>query len=140
MIDEKRLRQNHPDALEIEGVAITISEKVEFMIDARRRLTKDPYFMRSVYGLCLMITPLVLVTIIENLLLLIQPGGPNVLVDHAAWGLRKICRAFFENQPVMIGIGFVLPTIGLGMVAVAWFLMLRRFFFRRAARESSVSH
>jgi hypothetical protein len=96
------------------------------MNDARKRLTKDRDFMLSVYGLCLMITPLVLVTIIENLLLLIQPGGSNVLVDHAAWGLRKVCRAFFENQPVVIGIGIVLPTIGLGMVAVAWFLMVRR--------------
>ncbi|MDB5343301.1 MAG: hypothetical protein JWP89_1678 [Schlesneria sp.] len=96
------------------------------MIEPRKRLFEDRRFMLSVYGLCLMITPLVLVTIIENLLLLIQPGGSSVLVDDAAWGLRKVCRAFFENQPVTVGIGIVLPTIGLGMVAVAWFSMIRR--------------
>jgi hypothetical protein len=109
------------------------------MNDARKRLTKDRYFMLSVYGLCLMITPLVLVTIIENLLLLIQPGGSSVLVDNAAWGLRKVCRAFFENQPVTIGIGIVLPTIGAGMVVVAWFLMVRRRCLTWSAGKSSIS-
>lgn len=109
------------------------------MSEARKRISKDRYFMLSVYGLCLMITPLVLVTIIENLLLLIQPGGSSALVDHAAWGLRKACRAFFENQPVTIGIGIVLPTIGAGMVAVAWFLMARRRYVSWSARKSSIS-
>lgn len=139
MIDEKRLLQNHSDAPEVEGVAITISEKAEFMIDARKRLAKDRYFMLSVYGLGLMVTPLVLIVVIENLLLLIQPNGANVLVNDLAWTLRRICRAVFDYQPFTIGVGMVLPMIGAGMVAVAWFLMLRRFFFHRAARESSMS-
>ena len=109
------------------------------MIDTRRRLVKDRYFMLSVYGLGLMLMPLVLIIVVENLLLLIQPDGSNVVVNDLAWTLRRICRAVFDYQPFTISVEIVLPMIGLGMVVVAWFLMLRRFFFRRAARESSAS-
>lgn len=123
----------------VERVAIIMNDEAELIVEAHRRLAKDRYFMLSVYGLGLMIMPLVLMIVVENLLLLIQPDGTNVLVNDLAWTLRRICRVVFDYQPFTVGVGMVLPIIGSAMVAVAWSMMLRRYFLKRAARETSAS-
>lgn len=101
------------------------------MIDTCKRLAKDRYFLLSVIGLCFIATPVVLGTGIESLLALTRIEAPNVFFMEAGRHVRSILSTISRSQnPVvqvlMVGIGFVLPGIGIGMVLVAWLLMLKR--------------